>query len=598
MALRVPEVHAWPAELVEQARKGYAQWWAYYADPQEGFTRFLDECVYTSDEEARTDLGEEAKKKFPIGKSYVYHLIKYGILQQRLLVLPKSRRMTATWIVAAYCVWFAMFKQKRNVLWQAQNGSKSADTLRNKMLFIMENLPTDRIAPFVEVGGNKNFIPAGWDSRVVNFWVGKRDAAGLVGITFIRMETQETGQDRYVEDSRIIGIAEGQDQWRQYTVSLGVLDEFAFFTNARDSIKGARPAVGMNGQLIFISSAAPGYMKDMIEPPDDIQKKRLGDQWRRTNLPAHRGVDTWVSAQGYFVYRLHYTADDGKNNPEWTMWPGEDPTNPLAGRARQGYDARQWNQEMEIDFSVHDGEPFYPEYSDTYHRKSLLALPDQPIILGFDFGLTPATVICQISPTGHLLVLDELVSTDAGIVQHGEDLIAFLNDKYKWWRPKKRKAPRSPSDFLAIDGEVLSSGPPITSYVDPAGVVRAQTDMRSPVDIMREMGLNPMPSIQDPVLRSESVRRGLREFHPYKDTMLPRMLIDPNCKILLESLRGGAKVGKTKFHKEKNEFSHITEALEYVTVQLFKPIGKGRIDTMGKKPIGQMPYVQKRFSVK
>lgn len=600
MAVRIPEQHVFDDPTLAQVQASYKKWWDYYADPADGFLRFLRDCVYTSDEEARTDKGETAKKKFPINKTYVEHLIRYGILGQRLMVLPKSRRMTATWIVAAYCVWFGMFKEKRNILWQAQNGAKSADTLKNKMLYIIENIPHDRLAPFVEISAGKAHVPVGWDSRVVNYWTGRRDASGLVEITYMKKETLGTGQQQLVADSRIIGIAEGQNQWRQYTVSLGVLDEFAFFTNAQDSIKGARPAVGMSGQLIFISSANPGYMKEMIERPDEATQNVLGINWIQRSIPEHVGVNTWVSKQGYFVYRLHYTADPAKNTPEWTKWPGDDPGNPLAGLARQGYDIRQWNQEMEIDFSVHSGTPFYPEWQDNLHLRNLVPLPGVPLLLGFDFGLTPATVICQISPSGHLLVLDEVVSWDNGITSHADDLIALLNNKYPWWQKGKKK--RRIDNFLLEAGEEhgpFSGAQMVTSFVDPAGLIRAQTDLTTPVDILREKGLMPQPSVQDPSLRMESVKRGLKNLRRHGELEIPALIVDPNCKTLVEGLRGGAKVGSTRFSKEKNDFSHVTEALEYVTVQLFRPTGRDPLERrLGKDtaPVSQ-PYIPKRRKI-
>lgn len=595
MAVKVPDQRTFTDDQVAAARITYGKWWAYYADPTDGFTRFLRDCVYTSDEEAKTDLGEEAKKKFPYDKSYVEHLIRYGILSERLLVIPKSRRMTATWIVAAYCVWFAMFKLKRNVLWQAQNGQKSADTLKNKMLFIIENLPSDRIAPFVEVGGShKSIVPAGWDSRLVNMWTGKRDASGLIGITFIRRQERETGEEYYEEDSRIIGIAEGENQWRQYTVSLGVMDEFAFFTSPGDSIKGARPAVGLNGKLIIISSANPGYMKDMVEVPDKGDDRHIGMSAFAT-IPPHKGVSTWVSKQGFSIYRLHYTADPAKDNPEWTMWPGDMPGNPMAGRARQGYDTRQWNQEMEIDFSVHSGTPFYPEWNDTLHLKRLKPIPDHPLILLFDFGLTPATLITQIAPSGHMLVLDEVFSTDAGIVQHCEGLIALLNARYGWWNKVEKLT--SEDDWLLGPGQERIRR--ITSYVDPAGIIRAQTDMRSPIDILRDLKLHPEPSIQDPVQRSESVRRALRKLARYKDVDLPALLVDPSCKVLVEAMRGGAKVGNTRFTKDKNIFSHVADALEYGTVKFFRPTGYDPIaDYYSKESNSGGAYIPRRQRIR
>jgi hypothetical protein len=574
----------WPDEQVERARKVYAKLWDYYADPTLGFIRFLNDCVYTKDEEADVDSGENPVKKFPINKSYIEYGIKNIILRERLIAIAKSRRMIATWMVAAYCVWFAMFKETRNVLWQAQTGKKSANTLEEKMLFILENLPEDKFAPFVNI--TSSATPAGWDTRVLNYYRPKRSQDGLVEITFLRRKQRMgTGEEYFVDDSTIYGISEGADQWRQYTVSLGVADEFAFWENPAASLKGARPAVGTKGQLILLSSANPGYMQDVIRAPVFMKQ----EVFKETGLPFHPGIKSWRSQMGYFVWWLHYTADEEKRDSRWTTW--EDDSDPDAGLARQGYDRKQWNQEMEIDFSVHLGEPFYPEYSDNLHKHRIRPIPDIPVILGFDFGLTPATTFFQVTPTGHVLCLAEVISTENGIVQHLQDVIAVLNQMFPWWNERRKKPKRDLSDWLVdqLEDESLRTNfrEMIISYCDPAGFQRAQTDMTSPIQILKEHGLNPVGGYQDPVIRMEAVKKALTTMRVYQDAKkktdvrLPVLLIDPSCEKAIEGFQGGCKVSKTRrFSKEKNEFSHVIESIEYPMSMLFqiekKVYGRGK----------------------
>ena len=54
--------------------------------------------------------------------------------------------------------------------------------------------------------------------------------------------------------------------------------------------------------------------------------------------------------------------------------------------------------------TVQDGKPVYPEYKDETHYpgKQIRGNPSWPLILGWDFGLTPACVICQITPVAGL----------------------------------------------------------------------------------------------------------------------------------------------------------------------------------------------------
>lgn len=257
------------------------------------------------------------------------------------------------------------------------------------------------------------------------------------------------------------------------------------------------------------------------------------------------------------------------------------------GYHRLGYSQRDWKQEFEIDFSVHTGEPFYPEYSDSTNMQPVRAIPNQPLILGFDFGLTPATIIGQITRSGHFNILDELVSDENGIAQHCDILVKYLDQNYPWWKGRKRDI--TSEDFLGGDEFVDEM---LISYVDPAGLQRAQTDMTTPVQIMKQFKLNPVPSVQDVVERSEAVKELLSRmiYYPSREIRLPAMLINPRCKVLLNGMRGGAKQGKIRFKKEKNEFSHVVEALEYAAVMLTSV--ERRLNRKKKRQQTSMPFVQ------
>lgn len=66
--------------------------------------------------------------------------------------------------------------------------------------------------------------------------------------------------------------------------------------------------------------------------------------------------------------------------------------------------------------SVGFGKKVYPEYNDDVHSVArIAAIQGDPIHLGWDFGLTPACVVCQISPRGQLRILKEYTSEDMGI---------------------------------------------------------------------------------------------------------------------------------------------------------------------------------------
>jgi hypothetical protein len=548
------------------------------------FLRFLNEVVYTLDE----DDTEEPVKPFPRHKGYIKDYVEMVLFLQRFIVIPKSRRLMMTWVHAIYALWFALAHPRRNVVWQAQKGDKVADTMEAKILHVLMHLPQDRFAPFVDL--NERKIPSGWDDRVVNYYKGKRESYGLTRVTFYSRITSPTGEAKLSPSSRIFGVPEGEDQTRQYTITLFIGDEFAFWKRPKASLKGIRPALGRNGQGILISSANPGYMEDLIERP----VREAGEPEPAQPTEKREGVQSWYSKEGWFVYWIHYTADEDKRGVEWTQEP--DMSKPVLpgdpGYARLGMSKRDWKQEMEIDFSVHQGQPFYPEYTDALHRQPVRAIPNHPLVLGFDFGLTPSTIIGQLTASGHFNILDEFISEENGISQHAELLSSYMDVTYPWWKKgrKRQYGDINSADFM---GEELETQEMVISYVDPAGFQRAQTDMTTPIQILKQFGFNPIGAVQDPAKRMESVKGLLSKMYYYqaRDMRLPALMINPRCKGLINALKGGAKQSKIPFRKEKNEHSHVTEALEYACVMLTSvekriTAGKSRADNSA-------PYVQR-----
>jgi len=66
--------------------------------------------------------------------------------------------------------------------------------------------------------------------------------------------------------------------------------------------------------------------------------------------------------------------------------------------------------------SVGFGKKVYPEYNDDLHSVARIdAIQGEPIHLGWDFGLTPACIVVQMSPRGQFRVLKEYTSEDMGI---------------------------------------------------------------------------------------------------------------------------------------------------------------------------------------
>ncbi|HHT9109602.1 MAG TPA: phage terminase large subunit [Candidatus Brocadiaceae bacterium] len=74
--------------------------------------------------------------------------------------------------------------------------------------------------------------------------------------------------------------------------------------------------------------------------------------------------------------------------------------------------------------SVGFGKRVYSEFNPDFHAvESLVAMQGQQLILGWDFGLTPACVVLQLSPRGQLLILKEYVGDGMGIRTFADSIV-------------------------------------------------------------------------------------------------------------------------------------------------------------------------------
>lgn len=73
---------------------------------------------------------------------------------------------------------------------------------------------------------------------------------------------------------------------------------------------------------------------------------------------------------------------------------------------------------------VESGKRVYPEYNDDIHSvPKLEAIQGLPINLGWDFGLTPACIVFQITPRGQFRLLKEYLAEDMGIRTFAKNVV-------------------------------------------------------------------------------------------------------------------------------------------------------------------------------
>lgn len=195
------------------------------------------------------------------------------------------------------------------------------------------------------------------------------------------------------------------------------------------------------------------------------------------------------------------------------------------------------------------GKVVYPEYNDILHytSKPLLPVPNLPLFVGWDFGLSVSCVLAQFTPRGQLRVLREIIGDDIGIQR-------FVRDYFK-----PCLAQHYPNYNLVMTG-------------DPAGSQRSQTTEQTCFGILAEEGFvcNAAAS-NDFAARREAVSWFL--------TRLSRdgsaFLISPDCRMLRKGFLRGYQYRQMKLagdrytdRPDKNEYSHIHDALQYLCMYL------------------------------
>lgn len=197
--------------------------------------------------------------------------------------------------------------------------------------------------------------------------------------------------------------------------------------------------------------------------------------------------------------------------------------------------------------SVQDGQAIYKdEWNDTLHVKEFELDPNSPILIGMDFGLTPAAVIGQQTPMGRLQIRHELTSTGMGARRFIRTALKpFLREHY-----------------------------PNTSYTligDPAGTRRSEGDEKSAFMILNEEGVFPIAAItNDPTMRWDAVKWYLSMMADGQ----PAFMLHPECKALRKGFNGGYRLrrlqlaGEARYENkaDKNKYSHCHDAAQYLAL--------------------------------
>jgi hypothetical protein len=148
--------------------------------------------------------------------------------QPSILLIPKARRMKLTWLSIALQVWLAWSRPHANIFIVSDKLEKSAELIERAQGIVAR-------------------VPA---------------AAGGPWPITTRVAPPEI---RFPNESWMVGIAEGAGQLRQFTATSIVADEFAHWQAPRESYTAFLPCIEGGGRVLIVSSAAPGFFKELVE---------------------------------------------------------------------------------------------------------------------------------------------------------------------------------------------------------------------------------------------------------------------------------------------------------------------------------------------
>ncbi len=194
------------------------------------------------------------------------------------------------------------------------------------------------------------------------------------------------------------------------------------------------------------------------------------------------------------------------------------------------------------------GQPVYKYFRADYHMGHETLIPaysgTRPLVIGMDLGLTPAAVIGQQDARGRALIFADAVSFGMGVQRFCRTIL-------------------KPLLYARFAGQ------PVLIVVDPSGIVRAQTDERSAVDIIRAEGFRVIKAKTNNITPRIAAVDDFLMRQVDGDSAL---IIDPSCVALKAAMLGGyrfhPKTGEIEKTGKHGRHSHVAEALQYLMLHI------------------------------
>lgn len=441
-------------------------------------------------------------KHFPIHLEYLQWYVRMW-QRERMIAIPKSRRMKMSWTNIALYLHDTMFNLGRHSAFVSKK-EEDSDTLVKRAEFIYKHID-ESILP-------RELLPA-MESKYCT-------------LSFPEIE------------SKINGYPSGADQLRQHTFSGIMGDECAFWSDAQEMYKGAYPTTEGGGRLTMISSAAPGFFKrlvfDQLDTEGEFDAEAVVAGIRKQPM---QGMTVWKNRKNkFFVVELHYTADPIKRDPVFKATMS-------SGMAKRDFD-----QEYEIQWDSFEGLPVYGEWNKRIHgHRGLQPIVGLPLLRGWDFGLTPACVVAQLQHET-LVVLHEFTEFNMGAERFSTLVLQQCSVLFPNWGSGRKSNWIDFMDPAGVNRDQSDEGS-CAKVLDSKGlepIPGAVTfeDRRREVEKLLTKFTREGPSFKIDILTCPVLVRGFEGGYRYPDSVVGK---EPN-----------------KLRPIKDEHSHPHDGLQYI----------------------------------
>ncbi len=175
---------------------------------------------------------------------------------------------------------------------------------------------------------------------------------------------------------------------------------------------------------------------------------------------------------------------------------------------------------------------------------TLIPARDAPLMIGQDFGRTPAALIGQIDSRGRLVIFDELTSEDMGIEQFATEVMRpLLSNSY--------------------------TGFGMFMVADPKGRDKSQVNEDSPFDMLKRLGYSVYPA---PTNNIDPRLRAVEQLLLHQVSGGPQLMISDKCVTLIQAMKYWYRYRRktTGVLEDKPEKTHpwsdVADCLQYMSM--------------------------------